>query len=94
MNKNEAKKIADLARLEIDDAELDKIASEMSSILEYVDKIKSVDVAGEESRVENAGVRNVMSNDDNPNKSGENTDVLIKEVPESQDNLVKVKKIL
>ena len=102
MDKKEAKKIAELARLEMENLELEKVAGEMSSILEYIDKIKSADVSSkgngeassEESRIENAGVRNIMTEDENPHENGINTDVLVKEMPESQDNMAKVKKIM
>lgn len=98
MNKDEIKKIADLARLEISEEESEKMAGEIDSILKYVDQIKSAEIPQEDgeskSRIENAGVRNVMREDENPHEVGENTESLINEVPESQDNLIKVKKIL
>jgi aspartyl-tRNA(Asn)/glutamyl-tRNA(Gln) amidotransferase subunit C len=96
MNKEEIKKIADLARLEITDEESEKFASEIDSILQYIDQIKSADISDDaaESRIENAGVRNVMREDENPHDVSENTEALIKEAPDSQDDLIKVKKIL
>jgi|GEM_PF-281972 aspartyl-tRNA(Asn)/glutamyl-tRNA(Gln) amidotransferase subunit C len=96
MNKEEIKKIADLARLEISDEESEKMAGEIDSILGYIDQIKSAEISdqGAESRIENASVRNVMREDSEPHKVSENTKVLIDEVPDSQDDLVKVKKIL
>ena len=95
MNKDEAKKLAELARLEIADDELEKIAKDMGSVLEYIDKIKTADIPeGDELRIENAGVRNVMVPDENPHETGINTEKLLKEVPEAQDYQIKVKKIL
>jgi aspartyl-tRNA(Asn)/glutamyl-tRNA(Gln) amidotransferase subunit C len=96
MNKDEAKKLADLARIEATDEELEKIASEMGSILEYVDKIKSADISdvSAESRAENASVRNIMVKDENPHAPGENTEKILAEAPATQDSMIKVKKIL
>jgi len=94
MNKEEIKKIADLARLEINEEESEKLAGEIDSILGYVDQIKNAEISDDSSRIESAGVRNVMVEDGEPHAKGINTESLINEVPDSQDNLVKVKKIL
>jgi len=102
MNKEEIKKIADLARLEISDDESEKLAGEIDSILGYIDQIKETEIGSgdgsetsqKDSRIESASVRNVMVDDDEPHKKGINTEALINEVPDSEDNLVKVKKIL
>lgn len=45
LTKEQTKKIADLARLELSDSELDKYSKEISSILEYVELIDEVDVS-------------------------------------------------
>jgi aspartyl-tRNA(Asn)/glutamyl-tRNA(Gln) amidotransferase subunit C len=46
----EARRIADLAHLEFDDAGLDRMAAEMTRILTYIDQLREVDVAGFEER--------------------------------------------
>jgi len=94
MNKEEIKKIADLARLEISDEESGKFATEIDSILSYIDQLKEAKVSEDSSRIENANVRNVMIEDGEPHSKGENTKALIDEAPDSQDHLIKVKKIL
>lgn len=43
IDRNEAARIAALAHLDFDDASLDRIASELSTILDYVDQLKDVD---------------------------------------------------
>lgn len=43
---NEIEKIAHLARLEIDESQREKIAEQLSNILQYIDKLKDVDVQG------------------------------------------------
>ena len=45
IDQDEARRIAVLARLEFDDAGLDRMAAEMTAILEYVDQLREVDVA-------------------------------------------------
>ena len=50
IDRAEARRIADLAHLEFDDAGLDRMASEMTRILTYIDQLREVDVAGFEER--------------------------------------------
>jgi aspartyl-tRNA(Asn)/glutamyl-tRNA(Gln) amidotransferase subunit C len=42
----EARRIAELAHLEFDDAGLDRMAGEMTKILNYIDQLSAVDVEG------------------------------------------------
>ena len=44
ITRDEAKKIADLAHLAFDDAALDRMASEMTKILTYIDQLAEVEV--------------------------------------------------
>jgi len=48
LDKGDVAKIAHLARLAVDDAELEHYASELSSILDLVEQMGSVDTAGVE----------------------------------------------
>ena len=43
VDRDEARRIARLARLEMDDATLDRMAREMSGILDYIDQLRDVD---------------------------------------------------
>jgi aspartyl-tRNA(Asn)/glutamyl-tRNA(Gln) amidotransferase subunit C len=44
ISRDDAKKIADLAHLAFDDAALDRMASEMTKILTYIDQLAEVEV--------------------------------------------------
>ena len=46
ITRDEARRIADLAHLEFDDASLDRLAGEMTKILGYIDQLRDVDVEG------------------------------------------------
>ncbi len=46
IDREEARRVAGLAHLEFDDAGLDRMASEMTKILTYIDQLREVDVAG------------------------------------------------
>ena len=45
IDREEARRIARLAHLELDDAGLDRMAVEMTTILDYVDQLRAVDVS-------------------------------------------------
>ena len=46
IDRHEARRIADLAHLEFDDAGLDRMAGEMTKILSYIDQLREVDTTG------------------------------------------------
>lgn len=50
IDRNEARRIAALAHLELDDAALDRMAVEMTEILGYIDQLREADVTGFEER--------------------------------------------
>ena len=50
IDREEARRIADLAHLELDDAALVRMAEEMSKILTYIDQLREVDVEGFEEQ--------------------------------------------
>jgi len=101
ISKEEIKKLADLARIEITEKEQEKLALEMDEILGYVGQIK--EMTGNEEKIENpplvtrgrlGGVINVMREDTDPIASETYSKDLIAEFPETQNNYLKVKKIL
>jgi aspartyl-tRNA(Asn)/glutamyl-tRNA(Gln) amidotransferase subunit C len=49
IDRDEAKRIADLAHLEFDDTALERMAGEMTKILSYIDQLREVDVTGFEA---------------------------------------------
>lgn len=50
IDRDEARRVAKLAHLEFDDPALDRMASEMTKILTYIDQLREVDTAGFEER--------------------------------------------
>jgi len=55
IDREEARRIAGLAHLELDDAALVRMADEMTKILTYIDQLREVDVEGFEEHAESAG---------------------------------------
>lgn len=86
-------KLAKLARIELTDEEKEKLLKEVDPILGYVTQLKEVvSSIGEERKVGNP--KNVMREDTNVTETGINTKEIVDSMPDSQDNYLKVKKIL
>lgn len=93
ISKEEIKKLADLARIDMDDGEMENLRGEMDAILDYVSQVKSVAENLKEG-VETGALKNVMREDSDPNESGVYSKELIAEFPEKENSYLKVKKIL
>jgi len=94
LTKNEIKHIAELARLELSEVELKKYGSQLSDILDYIDKLKEVDTKGIEPTAQVTGLENIMREDEIKDwDSGERKKALA-EAPELEDEQIKVKRIL
>lgn len=85
------KDLADLARIEVSDAEAEGLTSQIDSILGYVGQIK--DSTGDVERVI-PKLRNVMRPDVVTNSDGEYTEKLLNNAPSREGKYLKVKKIL
>jgi len=89
------KELAIMARVDMDEAEMLEIAKSFDSILPYVSQIQEVSDTGESPRVDNFNIPfNVLREDIVTNKSGEYTEKIISQMPDSQDGFLKVKQIL
>lgn len=88
VSEDEVKKLAQLARLEISDQGVAKVASKLSSILDYINQLKEVDVSGIEPMSHVHGVTNVMRADEN--KDSLSIEDLKKMAPEMNGRFIKV----
>jgi aspartyl/glutamyl-tRNA(Asn/Gln) amidotransferase C subunit len=84
-------KLLALSRMEIADGEKDALRKDIDSILAYVAQIQGAAVG---TLSEKHPVRNVTRPDGPAHLPGEYTEALIDAAPLSEDNQVKVKKIL
>lgn len=97
ISKEEITKLADLARIEVPEKEVDSLAEEMGSILDYVKTIQDFHPDETDSKKEvkeGLGVINIMREDQNPSESGVFTDDVLREFPNKENGYLKVKKIL
>lgn len=63
LTKTDVEYIARLARLNLDDAEKDKFARQLSDVLEYVELLREVDTDGIEPTAQVTGLTNVTRGD-------------------------------
>lgn len=91
MELKDVENLAELAKLDISDAEKQSLLKDFDSILAYVDMIKEADVG--EVAVENS-VYNSWREDTEKNEKEFNSDLLVSQFPDQKDGYAKVKKIL
>jgi aspartyl-tRNA(Asn)/glutamyl-tRNA(Gln) amidotransferase subunit C len=95
ITKEEILNLADLARIEVADDEIENIRQKMEGILDYVSEIQSL--SGEDAVSETPEVgenRNVFREDEDPHETGKYTESIIKNAPEKEGDYIKVRKIL
>ncbi|MDO8183674.1 MAG: aspartyl/glutamyl-tRNA amidotransferase subunit C [bacterium] len=90
----EVKKLADLARLNVPEGELDKLAKDLESILGYVSELKNAPISPAGEFAEEQKLINVLREDTNPHESGLYTADLVKAFSKTRDNYLSVKPIL
>lgn len=89
----EVKKLAALARIKIDDAELDKFTGEFDAILAYVGQLEKLELP-DAATMEKPLLRNVMRADGEPHASGTYTEKLTEQFPAREGNALVVKQII
>ena len=92
ITKDQVQHLADLAQLDLSKEELEKFSNQLSSILKYIDKVKEVEISDDVKR--DFRKINVFREDENPHEKGENRDAILEAMPEVEDDLLVVKKIL
>lgn len=93
ISKEEIKKLTDLARIEIEDEEMENLRSEMDAILDYVGQVSRITETLQDE-FEDTQIQNVMREDIDPTESETFNKELIAEFPARENNYLKVKKIL
>ena len=103
IERKNVEKLAALARITIPEKEIEKVRTDIDTILAYVDQIKEANdlAVGNKDVVVPVGlhnyasvVKNVMREDGEPHESGKYTDALLKSAPKTADGYIEVKKIL
>jgi aspartyl-tRNA(Asn)/glutamyl-tRNA(Gln) amidotransferase subunit C len=93
LKREEVKHIAHLARLGLKEKEIKKFQSELSKILDYIEKLKEVETENVEPMSYPIEVKNVFRKDQERSFSLEGPK-LLELAPETQEGYLKVKKII
>jgi aspartyl-tRNA(Asn)/glutamyl-tRNA(Gln) amidotransferase subunit C len=93
LTRDDVLKLAQLSRLTLTDDEIERFRGELSNILEYVEKLNSVDVSGLEPTYQVTGLKNIMRKDQIIDY-GYKTEDLLKNAPAVKDGQFKVKRVL
>lgn len=95
ISKQEVQHIADLARLGLTKKELEKMQKDLSSILDYFNLLKAVDIKDVEPTFHSISNLEVsLRKDEAKKESTKEVDELVAEAPEKEDRYIKVKEIL
>lgn len=92
ISKKEVKHIAGLARIGVSEEEIEKFSQDLSSILDWIEQLKEVDISGVEPTAHITGLENKLRGDrmeDFENKEG-----IKKMFPEEKNGYDKVKSVL
>lgn len=93
ISKEEVKHMAKLARLGLTEPEIEKFQKELSSILDYIEKLKEVDIKNVEPTSHALKIENVFREDTVLKSDIEKVKKLIKAFPERENTFLKVKSI-
>jgi aspartyl-tRNA(Asn)/glutamyl-tRNA(Gln) amidotransferase subunit C len=94
ITKQEIQHIAKLARLKLTQDEIEKYQKELSKILDYIEKLKEVDVSNVKATFHPLKIKNVVREDSISKKDLDEIKKLIELMPERKGGYLKVKKIL
>lgn len=86
-------KLARLSRISLTDDEVTEYAQELSAILQYVEQLSSVDVSGLKPTNQVTGLMNITRPDVIKGYGYEPLE-LLKNVPATEDNQLKVKRMI
>ena len=86
--------LAALARMEVGEAELEKLEQELPAILAFVETIQAASAGSSGEPKKASTLRNVMREDDEPHESGIYTEKLLAQAPATKDGRLVVKQVI
>ena len=93
LTRDDILKLARLARLDLSESEITEYSAELSEILQYVEMLQQVDVAGLAPTNQVTGLTNVTRDDEIVDYGYQVSD-LLKNVPSVENDHIKVKRML
>jgi len=97
LSNEEIKKIAELARMNLTEGEVEKYKKDISEILDYMKNLSEVDTSNIEPLYNITGLFNVFRKDeisDDKKDRLKNREDYLKQAPQKEGNYFKVKKVL
>jgi aspartyl-tRNA(Asn)/glutamyl-tRNA(Gln) amidotransferase subunit C len=94
LEKKDIKHIADLARLELSEAELDLYGSQLSGVLDYIDQLQEVDTEGVEPTAQVTGLLNVLRSDKIKDWEASERQAALAQAPAFEDEQYRVGRVL
>jgi aspartyl-tRNA(Asn)/glutamyl-tRNA(Gln) amidotransferase subunit C len=93
LTRDDVLKLARLARLQLTDEEVAEFSEELSEILQYVEQLGGVDVAGLQPTNQITGLTNVTRPDEVEGYGYEPSE-LLKNLPAAEDKQIKVNRMI
>ena len=93
LDKKQVEHIAVLARLELTEKEKEKFSLQLSSILDYVEKLKEVNTDGVEETSQITGLINSIRDDAIEEEPLGSKQEILNNAPDKEDNLFKIKSV-
>ena len=94
LKKSEIEHIANLARLDLSEEELDLYGGQLSDVLSYIDQLQEVDTSGVEPTAQVTGLENVLREDVVNVWDKKEQKNALEQAPSLEDGQIKVKRVL
>jgi aspartyl-tRNA(Asn)/glutamyl-tRNA(Gln) amidotransferase subunit C len=89
LTKEEVQKIAELARLELREEEIEKYRDQLSGILDYVNKLQEVDTSGAEEDWSKSPILNAWREDDVRGATADERRLILDNMPDKYNDELK-----
>jgi len=93
ISKEEVQHIADLARLGLTSEEIEKLQRDLSSVLDYIDKLKKVDISRVDPVKQMFFLDNEIIKQEECEKGSDSAKKIIDQAPSTKNGYIKVKSI-
>lgn len=91
---DDVKKLAELSRLALTEAEVQQLGGEIESILAYVAEIQKLPLPEGVTASPHLDIMNVMRDDAHPHEGGAHSKEIVDQFPDKDGEYLRVKKIL
>lgn len=94
LTKEDVLKVANLARIELTDAQVTKFQPQLAAVLDYIEQLNKVDTQGVVETAQVTGLENVLRPDVVMDCPDDERQATINEAPQTVANMVRVTKVL